>query len=93
MEALNAKLQGNDEEWNMLQCSVPPQLSIYWKGLKETPWVSKDAPLTSWNDQIDYKYNLTIYPTKSRDLMMCHNKSGALTQNASLKESIVISNE
>ena len=49
---------------NMLPCNVSPQLSIYWKGLKETPWVSKDAPLASRNGQIDYKYDLTIHLTK-----------------------------
>ena len=40
MVALNAKLQGNDEEGgkgNMPQCGVLPQPSIRWKGLKETP--------------------------------------------------------
>ena len=83
MVALNAKLQGNDEGGNMLQCSVSPQLLIYWKSLKETLWVSKDAPLASWNNQIDYKYGLTIYLIKSRGLMMCHNKSDASNSKCS----------
>ena len=72
--ALNAKLQEIDEGGNMPQCSVPPQLSIHWKGLKETPWVSEDALLVSQNDQIDYEHSLTTPLTKSRDMMKCHNK-------------------
>ena len=35
MAALSANLRGNDEGENMPQCSVLPQLSIHWKGLKE----------------------------------------------------------
>ena len=54
----------------MPQCSVLLQLSIHWKGLKETPCVSKDASLMSRDGQTDYKYGLTAHLTESRDLMM-----------------------
>ena len=54
MVALNAKLWGNDEG-KIAQCGVSSQISIRRKGLKETPGVSKDAPLTSQNGQINYK--------------------------------------
>ena len=39
----------------MPQCGVSSQISIHWKGLKETPWVSKDALSMSHNGQINYK--------------------------------------
>ena len=50
----------------MLQGNMLLQLSIQINGLKETPWVSKDALLASRNGQIDYKHNLTIRLTESR---------------------------
>ena len=62
---------------------MPPQLSIYRKSLKETPWVSKDVLLTSWNSQIDYKYGLTTHLTESQDLMTCHNELDASNSTCS----------
>ena len=38
----------------MPQYSMLPQISIPWKDLKETPWVSKDALLASRGDQIKW---------------------------------------
>ena len=81
--ALNVKLWRTWWGGNMPQCSVSLQLSIRWNGLKETPWVSKDASLMSRTGQIDYKYGLTIHLTKSQDLMMCHNKSNAFNSKCS----------
>ena len=52
----------------MPQCGMLLQISIRWKGLKETPWVSHDAPLASWDNQINCEHSLTRLPTKSRRL-------------------------
>ena len=50
---------------NMPQCSMPPQCSIQRKWLKGTLRVSNNAPLASWDNQIDYEHSLTTLPTKS----------------------------
>ena len=69
----------NDKEMmnrgNMSQCSMPPQLSIFWEGIKETPWASRDSLLVSRSDQIDYKHSLATHLSGSRGLMRCHKES------------------
>ena len=69
----------------MPQYSMPPQLSIHWKGLKETPRVSKDALLASQNDQIDYEHSLTTRPTKSQGLPKCRNKPNSSNSKCSTR--------
>ena len=87
MVALKAKLKmrGCDKGGNMPQCSMPPQLSIHWKCLKETPWVSKDALLANQNDQVDYEHSLTTHLTKTRGLTKCHNESDASNSKCSVE--------
>ena len=78
----------NDKETtrggNMPQCSVLPQLSILWEGIKETPWALKDALVASRNDQIDYKHSLATHLSGSRGLTRCHNESDVSISRCSI---------
>ena len=61
-------------EGNMPQCGMPLQISICWKGLKETLWAPKDALLASQNDQVDGEHSLRTCSKKSRGMSECRNK-------------------
>ena len=61
-------------ERNMPQCGMPLQISIRWKGPKETLWAPKEALLASQNDQVDGEHSLRTCPKKSRGLSECRNK-------------------
>ena len=50
--------------------SNPQSAGRAWKRL----WVSKDALLSSQNDQVDSEHSLMTHPTKSRGLLECRNK-------------------
>ena len=58
----------------MPQCGMPLQISIRWKGLKETLWAPKDALLASQNDQVDGEHSLRTGLKKSRGLLECRNE-------------------
>ena len=78
-------------EGNMPQCGMPLQISIYWKGLKETLWAPKNALLASQNDQVDGEHSLRTCPKKNHEVCQSVVISWTpLTHNALPKEPIVI---
>ena len=57
----------------MPQCGMSSQISIHSKGLRETPWVLKDALSMSRNGQINYKINSHKPFWLNRGLTKCPN--------------------